>query len=107
MVFGGGRCAEVAISAADAAEALRVAAGQAPRAMALMLATELLTRGRVIAGGGAVAHGGELCRAEELELPHASIVSDPRREICPARGIRLCKVRQRKPLAARAASKQD
>ncbi|WP_170215884.1 hypothetical protein [Asanoa ferruginea] len=52
-----------------------------------MLATELVTRGRIIAGRGAVAHDSQLFRGEELELPHASIIADQRWEICPVGAI--------------------
>jgi hypothetical protein len=60
--------------------------------MALMLATELLTSGRIIASGGAITHGSQLFRRKELELPHASIISDQRPEICPAGSFRLCEI---------------
>jgi hypothetical protein len=60
--------------------------------MALMLATELLTGGRIIAGGGAITHESQLFRRKELELSHASIISDPPRERCPVGGFRLCKI---------------
>jgi hypothetical protein len=42
--------------------------------MALMLTTELLTSGRIIAGRGATTHDSQLFRRKELELPHASII---------------------------------
>jgi len=51
--------------------------------MTLMLATELLTRRRIIAGRGAITHNSQLCRGEQLKLPHPSIVSYPGREIRP------------------------
>ncbi|GIF50878.1 hypothetical protein Afe04nite_54170 [Asanoa ferruginea] len=50
--------AGIAVSATRAAKTLGMALGQPPGAMALMLATELLTRGRIAAGSGAVAHDG-------------------------------------------------
>jgi hypothetical protein len=60
--------------------------------MALMLATELLTGRRIIAGRCAITHDGELFRGKELELPHSSIISDPRLNNCPVGGFRLCKI---------------
>jgi hypothetical protein len=42
--------------------------------MALMHATKRFTLGRVIAGSGAVAHGGQLSSGEQLKLTHESII---------------------------------
>ncbi|HEV7707578.1 MAG TPA: hypothetical protein VGP16_05245 [Asanoa sp.] len=56
-----------------------------------MLATELLTSRRIIAGRCAITHDGELFRGKELELPHSSIISDPRRNNCPVGGFDYAK----------------
>jgi hypothetical protein len=56
------------------AQALGVAAGEAPGAVAFVLAPELLAAGRIIAGCGPVAHSGDLSRGEHRQLPHKKIV---------------------------------
>ncbi|MEU7909427.1 hypothetical protein [Actinoplanes sp. NPDC049118] len=55
-------------------QALGVAPGKAPAAMAFVIATESLPRGRMITGCGSVAHGGQFPGAEQLKLPHVFII---------------------------------
>jgi hypothetical protein len=50
--------------AAQATQALGVATSQAPNAMALMLATEFVSAGRIVAGCGPITHSGEFGRSE-------------------------------------------
>jgi hypothetical protein len=75
QVLSGGRRQGIARAVAQVSQALGVAAGESPGAMALMSAAELLPRGRVFSGCGAVTHSGQLSRGEHLELPHGSIIS--------------------------------
>ena len=56
------------------AKAFGVAAGQAPSAVALLGAAELVEARRMPARGGPVTHSRKLCRGEQLELPHSLIV---------------------------------
>ena len=58
-----------------AAQALGVAAAEPPRAMAFVLAPELLATRRIIAGCCPVAHSGNLGRSEHRQLPHTKIIS--------------------------------
>ena len=62
---------------ADATQALGMAPFQAPSAMALVFATELVALRRIVAGGGRVAHCGQFTCVKELELPHVSIIPYP------------------------------
>jgi len=55
--------------------------------MALMLAAELFFRGRVSTGTGAVAHGGQFSRGEQLQLPHGPIISRTSDNFGPGRLI--------------------
>jgi hypothetical protein len=48
--------------------------GQAPSAVTLVLAAELITLGRMVARGGPVAHFRQFRRGEQLQLPHAIIL---------------------------------
>jgi hypothetical protein len=54
---------------------LAVTLNQTPCAMPLVLATELITLGRIVARRRPVTHSGQFCRGEQLELPHGNIVS--------------------------------
>jgi hypothetical protein len=51
-------------NAAQATQSLGVAPAQAPNAMALMLATELVTAGRIATGCGPITHSSQFSRSE-------------------------------------------
>nr|BFE73766.1 hypothetical protein GCM10020092_070670 [Actinoplanes digitatis] len=64
------------VSVAQLAQAPGVALSEAPCAVSLVVAAELVALGRVVAGCGAVAHGGQFAGGEELKLPHGIIIPD-------------------------------
>ncbi|GID94097.1 hypothetical protein ACFQFC_09445 [Amorphoplanes digitatis] len=64
------------VSAAQPAQAPGVTLSEAPRAVSLVVAAELVPLGGVIAGCGAVTHGGQLAAGEELKLPHGFIIPE-------------------------------
>ena len=58
-VLGGLRVVSTAGQVAHASQALGMPAGQAPGPMAFMLAAELLSRRRMVAGRAAITHSGQ------------------------------------------------
>jgi hypothetical protein len=74
----GGGCRRVGLGASAQAVQLRgVALLQAPRAVTLVLAAELVAQRGMVARCGSVAHCRQLRAGEQLELPHAFIISRP------------------------------
>jgi hypothetical protein len=53
----------------QAAQLSGVALGQPPSAVSFVLATKLVTLGRIVARLGSVAHHGQLRYREQLKLP--------------------------------------
>jgi hypothetical protein len=50
---------------------------QAPIAPALLLATKLVTLGRIVTRSGPIAHSGQFGGGEELKLSHRTIIAHP------------------------------
>jgi hypothetical protein len=69
---------------AQATPTLTVALGKSPSAMAFVLATKLVSGGRIVMRLGAVTHFGERGRREQLKLSHPLIISRPPRNYRPA-----------------------
>jgi hypothetical protein len=65
----------------QATQPLGMPLSQAEGTPALLLATKLVTLGRIVARRGPVAQFGELSCGEELKLSHRAIISHPARRV--------------------------
>jgi hypothetical protein len=65
---------------------------QTPGAVALMLAAELVSLGRIVACRSPVTHSGQFSRGEQLQLPHAIIIAPTTDKFAPSIAVRSCQI---------------